>query len=267
MAQKNKGTKRAKLKAALQAVSTLSLRAEADALFLSMGEGAIVTDAEGKVSRINKVALDILGFKSEKEIIGKWYPETVIGEDESGRVLSNIERPIADAFISGKPVFKKMYLRRVGGTRVAVALTVSPVIQNGKPGGAIEIFRDITEEVRLDQAKNEFIALASHQLRTPATGVKQYLGMLLGGYAGELTPEQQKLLLVANESNDRQVHIIDDILRVAAADSGDLVLHKEKVELVELIDQVIKEQASNFASFDQTVSFIYEPAKVHAQRT
>lgn len=220
---------------------TVNNKAEADALFASIGEGAIVTDAKGRVSRINRVAEKILRIKAE-DVIGKWYPDILTLEDEDGREIPNTERPITEVFLTGQPVFRKVFTRRKDGSRLALAITVSPVMHNGKPIGAIELFRDISEEVRLDRAKSEFIALASHQLRTPATAVKQYLHMLLDGYAGELSESQRTFLKTANEGNERQLKIINDILKVAAADSGDMVLRYERVELGELIQSVIDEQ-------------------------
>lgn len=238
-------------------------KAEAEALLFSIGEGAIVTDANGRVSHINQAALKILRIK-ERDIIGKWYPGEVIAEDEKGHQIVNIERPIVEVFMTGATVFRKLYYRRKDGTRVAVALTVSPVLLNGKPIGAIEVFRDITDEVNLDRAKDEFISLASHQLRTPATGVKQYIGMLLEGYAGELTSEQKRFAQIAYESNDRQLKIIDDILKIATADSGKLALEKKRTNLVPLIESVIRDHASKLSERDQTVTFDPSVPSLHA---
>jgi two-component system sensor histidine kinase VicK len=205
-----------------------------------------------------------LGFK-RREIIGKWFPDTVIAEDESGRVLPLIERPIAEVFLTGQPIFRKLYYRKTDGSRVAVAQTVSPLLLEGKPIGAIMVFRDITEEIALENAKNEFIALASHQLRTPATGVKQYIGMLLEGYAGKLTQAQEQFLNTANESNDRQLRIIDDLLKVAALQSGTIVANKQKTDLVALTKSVIAEQATKFKSSRQQLLFEHESPKLHAE--
>jgi len=58
---------------------------------------------------------------------------------------------------------------------------------------------------KLNDAKDEFIMLASHQLRTPATAVKQYVGMLVDGYAGAMSEEQSKMLTVAYKINERQL--------------------------------------------------------------
>ena len=62
--------------------------------------------------------------------------------------------------------------------------------------------------IELNRTKDEFISLASHQLRTPATGVKQYLGMVLQGMVGEVPPAQLALLEKAYESNERQLTIV-----------------------------------------------------------
>jgi PAS domain S-box-containing protein len=237
-----------------RAMHTANNKAEADVLFASIGEGAIVTDAKGRISRINRAAEKILQIKAE-EVVGKWYPHVVTLEDEEGNQIPNTERPITEVFLTGQPIFRKVFTHRRDGKRVALAITVSPVMQHGKPIGAIELFRDISEEVRLDRAKSEFIALASHQLRTPATAVKQYLHMLIDGYVGELTESQMAFLRTANEGNERQLKIINDILKVAAAESGDMVLRYERVELRELIQSVVDEQQPKAAKSKQTLLF------------
>lgn len=227
-------------------------RAESDALFLSIGEGAILTNADGNVSRINDEALRILGYSAE-EVIGKWYPETVVAEDEHGNVIPNFDRPITQVFMTGKTVFRKIFYRRKDGTRVAVALTVSPVLINNTPIGAIEVFRDITDEMRLDKARDEFIALASHQLRTPATAVKQYTGMLQQGYAGELTEKQKGMVDTIYRSNERQITIINELLRIAQLDAGQVQLDKHKTDMLRMIREIVNEQQDVFESRSQEV--------------
>ena len=227
-------------------------KAESEALFLSIGDGAIVTDSNGNISRINNVALDILGYQL-KDVIGKWYPGTIIAETETGEMIPYVERPIVKAFLSGEPEVARLYYRRKDGTRVAVSLTVSPVLLNGVPLGAIQVFRDISDDLRLERAKDEFISLASHQLRTPATGVKQYIGIVLQGFAGDITDEQRKMLTKAYESNERQLRIISDLLRVAHVDAGKVVLQRSKVGLNAMMGDIIKEQADLFERRRQNI--------------
>jgi PAS domain S-box-containing protein len=228
--------------------------AETEALFMSIGEGAIVTDSEGNVARVNGTALKILGYKAE-ELLGMWYPDMVKAEDEDGNELPNLERPITEVFLTGKPVFRKTYFRRKDGSRVGVAVTVSPILLDSKPIGAIEVFRDISDEMRLEKAKDEFIALASHQLRTPATGVKQYAGMLLDEYAGKLSQDQFSMVKKIYESNERQINIINDILLVAQVDAGQVNLTKQKTNLTRLLSDIVSEQAHKFKTRSQKVTF------------
>lgn len=98
------------------------------------------------------------------------------------------------------------------------------------------------EERNIQEAKDELLALASHQLRTPATGVKQYIGMLREGFAGKLTPLQLSLLDKAYASNERQLGTINDMLFVARADAGHLQMKAEQVELQTLIREAVDEQ-------------------------
>lgn len=252
MKHKNPAKKTASENAVLSSATLSS--AEADGLFFSIGEGAITTDARGNIARVNKVALDILGMQAD-EVLGKWYQDTLVAEDEEGRVIPNIERPITEAFLSGEPVFKRVYYRKRDGTRVPVALTVSPLMLKGEPIGAIEVFRDITKEVELENSKDEFISIASHQLRTPATVVKQYMGMMLDGYVGELSNAQIQMLKKAYEYNNNQLYIIDDLLRVAQIDAQKIKPSLKDIDLVPLLREIILSQKADYALHRREIRF------------
>lgn len=120
---------------------------------------------------------------------------------------------------------------------------------------AVKLKEQREQLIALNKAKDEFISLASHQLRTPATGVKQYLGMLLEGYAGETTVEQMAYLKMAYESNEREITIINDLLKVAKVDAGKVILRKERTDLIALTRSVIDEQKSKFSERKQKVLF------------
>ncbi len=114
--------------------------------------------------------------------------------------------------------------------------------------------------VALNEAKDEFISLASHQLRTPATGVKQYVGMTLEGYVGDITKEQKSMLEFAYESNERQLKIIDDLLRVAHVDAGKVNPVMATCDLGKLVHNVMLEQISRFK--DRKQKLVYKkPSK------
>lgn len=217
-------------------------------------------DERGMIVRVNKIALDILGYTAE-ELIGKWYNGTVIAEDLNGRTVPNIDRPITEVFLTGKTVFRKVYYRRKVGPRVPVALTVSPVLFDDKPIGAIEVFRDITEELQLEHAKDEFISIASHQLRTPATVVKQYLGMILDGYVGS-PKEQMDMVRVAYTHNNNQLDIINDLLKVAQVEANKLATNFKQTDLVGLLETIVSGQQPEFKKRNITLELTYPKSPI-----
>lgn len=106
----------------------------------------------------------------------------------------------------------------------------------------------------LNTSKDEFIALASHQLRTPATGVKQYLGMVLEGYAGEVTSAQQDFLRQAYASNERQLSTINDLLQIAQIDANNIILNTQECDIVALLRAVADEQSAHIKRRRQTIT-------------
>ena len=94
----------------------------------------------------------------------------------------------------------------------------------------------------VDIAKDDLLSLASHQLRTPATGVKQYLGMVLQGFSGSVTERQRSLLDKAFASNDRQLAVINEVLHLAKIEAGRITLAKQDTNLGELVQDIVSEQ-------------------------
>lgn len=98
-----------------------------------------------------------------------------------------------------------------------------------------------SKQAEIQSAKDELLSLASHQLRTPATSVKQYVGMVLEGFAGKLTSQQTSLLDKAYESNERQLHIINEILYVAKIDAKGIVLTPRRLNINKLLRELTQE--------------------------
>lgn len=107
--------------------------------------------------------------------------------------------------------------------------------------------------MELNHVKDEFIALASHQLRTPATIVKQYLYMLSEGYYGDISDAQRQAVRAALTSNEWQLDIINDLLHVAQLDAGIVVLQKRPVDIVELLRAIVDDHQEKFKSKGQKV--------------
>lgn len=105
--------------------------------------------------------------------------------------------------------------------------------------------------IELNRSKDEFISLASHQLRTPATVVKQYIAMVLDGYVGPMQPDQQAMLEKAYEGNELQLRIVNDLLHVAAIDAGRVNLQRSNVDVVNLLEHSIQDQQARFRQRQQ----------------
>ncbi len=115
--------------------------------------------------------------------------------------------------------------------------------------------QDVTEMHKLDDARQEFVSLASHQLRTPASGVKSFLSLLLDGYSDEFTKQQRKFIKKAYESNERQLDIIDNLLNLAAIESGQLRLSKKEINLNNLVSKSLPNHRPVARSRGQKISF------------
>lgn len=116
----------------------------------------------------------------------------------------------------------------------------SPVLD--KDGHVIKLTgtsQDVTEMYHLDIAKREFVSLASHQLRTPASGVKAFLSILVDGHAGPLNKKQLAFAKKAYESNNRQLDIIESLLSLASIESGRLTMFKETLDLSAFVKECL----------------------------
>jgi signal transduction histidine kinase/MFS family permease len=92
---------------------------------------------------------------------------------------------------------------------------------------------------RLDEAKDEFVSMASHQLRTPLTSVKGYISMVLEGDAGKISDAQRHLLSEAFTSSERMVHLINDFLNVSRLQTGKFMIDRRLVDLSHITEQEV----------------------------
>jgi signal transduction histidine kinase len=107
----------------------------------------------------------------------------------------------------------------------------------------------------LDEAKDEFISMASHQLRTPLTSVKGYVSMVLEGDAGKLNEQQYKLLEQAFTSSQRMVYLISDLLNVSRLRTGKFVIEPTPVYLPDVVEGEIQQLVETAAARQLELSF------------
>lgn len=91
----------------------------------------------------------------------------------------------------------------------------------------------------LDQAKSDFISIASHQLRTPLTSVKGFISLILEGSYGDVTGEIRTALNKVYLSNERLIHLVEDLLNISRIESGKLQFRVEVCDIGAVVREVV----------------------------
>jgi signal transduction histidine kinase len=107
----------------------------------------------------------------------------------------------------------------------------------------------------LDETKDDFISMASHQLRTPLTSVKGYISMVLEGDAGKLTRMQKEMLGQSFFSSQRMVYLIADLLNISRLKTGKFIIEPTKVNLAEVVQEELGQLEETAASRSLTLTY------------
>ncbi len=94
---------------------------------------------------------------------------------------------------------------------------------------------------QLDQAKSEFVSIASHQLRTPLTIIKGYISMIIEGNYGKISSPVRESLDKVYSSNERLIHLVENLLNISRIESGRLEINKVPTQLTDIIASVVDE--------------------------
>ncbi len=120
------------------------------------------------------------------------------------------------------------------------------VVLREKVKKATRDLRHANEKLRrLDQAKSEFISIASHQLRTPLTVIKGYISMLLEGNFGKLNSKEKDALEKVYQSNERLIQLVENLLNISRIEADRIQFVLEKVQPEELVGSVVEELKQN----------------------
>src|SRR5258708_2901415 len=93
----------------------------------------------------------------------------------------------------------------------------------------------------LDKLKNEFVSVASHELRTPMTAIKSYLWMALEGKGGNLNEKQKYYIERGYNSVDRLIRLVNDMLNISRIESGRITIEMQSIDLVKMTQEVVEE--------------------------
>ena len=218
----------------------------------SIGDGITVVDNEGIILLVNPVFEKLLGWTSE-ESLGNNVSHVVVIADDKGHRLSDAERPLALAFSSGKQVSGTYYLARKDGTTFPATVTANPIIFNGEITGAVDVIHDVTKEKQLELAKNEFISVASYQLRNPLAIIGRYLkslGPAKGKWGAFM---QEKYLHEIKRAHQGMMEIADDLLRVSRIELKTLTMNARPISISKILKGVLQEMMPQIMAKNITI--------------
>ncbi len=117
---------------------------------------------------------------------------------------------------------------------------IVPVISNDKVIGKVIILKNITEYQQLDEAKTNFIATISHELKTPISSIKMSLKLLQDARVGAVNSEQKQLIDNIDEDARRLLHITAELLDMAQAETGKIRLNFGSTHPKNIVDYAVK---------------------------
>lgn len=165
---------------------------------------------------------DLLLIKSESDLVAGKPAELQLKNSESEK-------------------FVELVIKEFGNTRLAAMI-------------------DITERLAIQRLRRQFVAMVSHDLRTPLTSVQATLDMMLSGVFGEVSAAGRKQLDRAEVSVDRMILLINDLLDLEKLESGSFNLNPEMVEIDEVIERAL--EATSFRAAESGVNLSYERSSI-----
>lgn len=212
-------------------------KARTEALIQSIGEGVIAVDKDGKVIMVNKTTEELFNYY-EEDILGKSYSDLFTLYNEDDEPIPKDNHPLIQSLKNKKNSHATDYFfHDYNNKPVPVATTASSVELDGENIGSIEVFRDITEEKAVAKAKDEFLSLASHQLRTPLGAIRWYSERLLK--TSRMKEKNRKYLETIYEDSARMSSLLTDYLNVSRLELGAKEINVSENKLDDIIEKVL----------------------------
>ncbi len=207
----------------------------------SASDNIIITDSMGTIFYINKATERNTGYTFE-EAVGK-NP----GELWGGKMDKTYYAEMWNKIKVKKEVFVGQFNNvRKNGEQYVAAVDISSVLDEyGEILFFVSIERDITREMAIERMKDEFVGLASHQLRTPLTGIKWFSELLIRNKYQNLNQEQLDFLEQIKISNQRMIKLVNELLDISHIETGQkFEIKKVDLKVNDVINEVLTENIS-----------------------
>lgn len=229
-------------------------------------DAIVVMDLQTKITMVNKQAVNMVELNSPSDILGKDAFAFIAKEDHE-RTRENLAKLARVKRLTG---VEYTIVRRDGSRFIASTSASLLNDKKGNPQGIIVVVRDVTREKELDRMKDEFITVASHELRTPMTAVKGYLSMLLNGKYGVVNEPLRKPLVTVAMATERLIELVNDILSVSRIETKRLKMTLSVFPLRSVVEDIVlslkpiihEKHVALFDQIDKDVSVQADPQKL-----
>ncbi len=208
------------------------------AILLSIADGVVVCDNQGKIAIINDAACQMLGFKSSEWAIGTGLGDYMTEEGE--KCFEPVMRDFEEQGRRNKDGNLLMTCK-IEVPDTAFKVMLSPIQDaEGKTLGFVMIMHDITKENEVDKLKTSFISNVSHELRTPVTTIKSYVDTIYN-HGKDLDPQTYtEFIETINVETDRLKKLVNDILDFSRLEEGAYVLERELADITPVINLTVQ---------------------------
>lgn len=191
---------------------------------------------EGKVEYINPFFLTTTGYELN-EVLGKDWFSNFLPQQEQEQVNRVFLDILQEDFY---PHYQNAILTKTGKERVIAWNNTLLRNQAGEIIGVIGIGEDITDKLKIERVKSEFISIVSHELRTPLASIRGALGLLASGVLSQKRDTAQHMLDIAVFDTERLVRLVNDILDLERLESHNVSLNRQWCDAAELCQQALE---------------------------
>lgn len=218
-------------------------RRKLTAVINSIVEGVVLCDRLGRLVLANRTAMELLSSDSfpYQQPISSMADFYAI-RDLDGRALPVERLPLTRALAGEVFHDYRVLLRGASGEDTVMSFSGAPVYGDMNTiEGAVVIFRDITEHQKLERAKDDFLAVAAHELRSPLAAVRSYADLLIRREQRREKEDATDLrgLTILSQQVSHMLRLVDNLLDMSRLDAGLFSLQLQRVNLVALTQQVI----------------------------